>query len=59
MNLLNGSGINKRKGKENEKNKKTIETCTKCMEKRLPEYNMGFNKHLWEETANKKQSTDI
>ena len=39
--------------KEIEDNKKLVNTCKKCMELRLPEYNMGFNKHLWEEIAKK------
>ena len=44
---------------EIEKNKKSVVTCKKCMERRLPEYNMGFNKKLWQETAQKKSSTDL
>jgi len=40
-------------------NKKNVDLCTKCMELRLPEYNMGFNKAGWETFANEKRSTDI
>ena len=40
-------------------NKKYISTCEKCMEHRLPEYNMGYNKHLWNEKASSKKSLDI
>ena len=40
-------------------NKKKVELCTKCMELRLPEYNMGFNKPGWESYAKQKPITDI
>ena len=40
-------------------NKKDISTCKKCMNLRLPEYNMGYNKHLWKERAQSKKSLDI
>ncbi|MDC3091844.1 radical SAM protein [Rickettsiales bacterium] len=40
-------------------NKKNITTCKKCMSLRLPEYNMGYNKHLWNERAQSKKSLDI
>ena len=40
-------------------NKSNSEICTKCMELRLPEYNMGFNKKGWNDYALEKTSTDI
>ena len=40
-------------------NKSNSEICTKCMELRLPEYNMGFNKKGWNDYALEKSSTDI
>ena len=40
------------------KNKKNVDTCNKCMELRLPEYNMGLNKTGWEEYAKQKTVTD-
>lgn len=41
------------------KNKKNVDLCNKCMNLRLPEYNMGFNKKGWESYANQKTITDI
>ncbi len=41
------------------KNKKNVDLCTKCMQLRLPEYNMGLNKNGWEEYAKQKTVTDI
>ena len=40
-------------------NKKQVDLCNKCMDLRLPEYNMGFNKKGWEEYAKQKPITDI
>ena len=39
-------------------NKKQVDLCNKCMDLRLPEYNMGFNKKGWEEYAKQKTVTD-
>jgi hypothetical protein len=41
------------------KNKKNVDLCNKCMNLRLPEYNMGFNKKGWESYAKQKTITDI
>ena len=41
------------------KNKKNVDLCNKCMNLRLPEYNMGFNKKGWENYAKQKKITDI
>jgi MoaA/NifB/PqqE/SkfB family radical SAM enzyme len=41
------------------KNKKNVDLCNKCMNLRLPEYNMGFNKRGWEKYAKQKAITDI
>tara|TARA_B100001093_G_scaffold493829_1_gene536443 strand:- start:1167 stop:2510 length:1344 start_codon:yes stop_codon:yes gene_type:complete len=41
------------------KNKKNVDLCNKCMNLRLPEYNMGFNKRGWEKYAKEKSITDI
>ena len=40
-------------------NKKHVDLCNKCMNLRLPEYNMGFNKKGWGEYAKQKNITDI
>jgi MoaA/NifB/PqqE/SkfB family radical SAM enzyme len=40
------------------KNKKNVDLCNKCMKLRLPEYNMGLNKHGWEGYAKQKTVTD-
>tara|TARA_B100001996_G_scaffold382631_1_gene375003 strand:+ start:1795 stop:3114 length:1320 start_codon:yes stop_codon:yes gene_type:complete len=40
-------------------NKKNVDLCKKCMELRLPEYNMGLNKNGWKKYAKKKTITDI
>ena len=40
-------------------NKKKVDLCNKCMNLRLPEYNMGFNKKGWKEYAKEKNITDI
>jgi MoaA/NifB/PqqE/SkfB family radical SAM enzyme len=40
-------------------NKKNVDLCKKCMELRLPEYNMGLNKNGWKKYADKKTITDI
>ncbi len=45
--------------KEISHNKRYVSTCKTCMENRLPEYNMGYNKHLWEKIASSKKSLDI
>jgi len=39
-------------------NKKNVELCNKCMELRLPEYNMGLNKKGWTEYAKQKSIND-
>jgi MoaA/NifB/PqqE/SkfB family radical SAM enzyme len=39
-------------------NKKQVDLCNKCMNLRLPEYNMGFNKKGWGEYAKQKTITD-
>ena len=39
-------------------NKKKVKFCQKCMELRLPEYNMGFNKKGWTSFASKKNIID-
>ena len=39
-------------------NKKKVKFCKKCMELRLPEYNMGFNKKGWRSFARKKNIID-
>ena len=36
-----------------------MEICKKCMNLKLPEYNMGFNKKGWEHYAKQKTITDI
>jgi MoaA/NifB/PqqE/SkfB family radical SAM enzyme len=41
------------------KNKRNVDLCNKCMNLRLPEYNMGFNKKGWEDYAKQKTITDI
>ena len=38
--------------------KKKASICSKCMELRLPEYNMGFNKDGWSSYASQKEITD-
>jgi len=40
-------------------NKKQVDLCNKCMNLRLPEYNMGFNKKGWSDYAKQKNITDI
>jgi len=40
-------------------NKKKVDLCNKCMNLRLPEYNMGFNKKGWSDYAKQKDITDI
>ncbi len=40
-------------------NKQKVDLCTKCMELRLPEYNMGLNKNGWKEYAKQKTLTDF
>ena len=45
--------------KEINNNKKKVDLCNKCMNLRLPEYNMGFNKIGWERFAKQKTITDI
>ena len=40
------------------KKKNKISTCKKCMQNRLPEYNMGYNRDLWEKIADTKLSLD-
>ena len=40
-------------------NKSKVDTCNKCMDLKLPEYNMGFNKEGWRKYANQKTITDI
>ena len=40
------------------KKKNQISTCKKCMQNRLPEYNMGYNRDLWERIADTKLSLD-
>lgn len=38
--------------------KKSVSTCSKCMQLALPEYNMGFNRAGWKIKANQKTITD-
>lgn len=38
--------------------KKKIDLCTRCMKENLPEYNMGFNKNIWDSYASQKQIID-
>ena len=45
--------------KEINYNKSKAEICKKCMNLKLPEYNMGFNKKGWEHYAKQKTITDI
>ena len=45
--------------KEINYNKSKVEICKKCMNLKLPEYNMGFNKEGWTEYANQKTITDM
>jgi len=45
--------------KEINYNKSKVEICKKCMNLKLPEYNMGFNKKGWTEYANQKTITDM
>ena len=40
-------------------NKSKVDTCNKCMDLKLPEYNMGFNKEGWRKYASQKTITDI
>lgn len=40
--------------KEINNQKRKISTCDKCMNYRLPEYNMGFNKQGWKNYADEK-----
>ena len=40
-------------------NKQQVSLCKKCMELRLPEYNMGFNQTRWKEIANSKKCVDL
>ena len=40
-------------------NKRKVDLCNKCMELKLPEYNMGFNKEGWAKFASQKTITDI
>ena len=40
-------------------NKSKVDTCNKCMDLNLPEYNMGFNKEGWRKYASQKTITDI
>ena len=44
--------------KEIAKNKAKVKVCQKCMENRLPEYNMGFNKKDWKTIAESKSPTE-
>lgn len=43
---------------EIEINKKNVKVCEKCMEKRLPEYNMGLNEEKWASVAKSKSSLE-
>ena len=45
--------------KEINYNKGKAEICKKCMNLRLPEYNMGFNKQGWKQYAKEKTITDV
>ncbi len=40
-------------------NKSCTDICTKCMQLKLPEYNMGFNKKGWNQYALEKTSADM
>ena len=44
---------------ELEGNKQNVKICQTCMKKRLPEYNMGFNKDQWDRVAKSKSSLDL
>ena len=43
---------------EIENNKKNVKLCEKCMNNRLPEYNMGFNQEKWASVADTKSSSE-
>jgi hypothetical protein len=43
---------------EIEINKKNVKVCETCMEKRLPEYNMGLNEEKWATVAKSKSSLE-
>ena len=43
---------------EIEISKKNVKVCETCMEKRLPEYNMGLNEEKWATVAKSKSSLE-